>query len=72
MVVSCLPSDQQLVLNLVVLFMSLVNLLLDQLLIELTGIILSALVELAQNGLSTSVEVVVIIIRISLHSLLEL
>jgi hypothetical protein len=71
MVVSCLPSDQQLVLNLVVLFMSLVNLLLDQLLIELTGIILSALVELAQNGLSTSVEVVVII-RISLHSLLEL
>jgi hypothetical protein len=67
MVVSCLPSDQQLVLNLVVLFMSLVNLLLDQLLIELTGIILSALVELAQNGLSTSVEVVV-----SLHSLLEL
>ena len=67
MVVSCLPSDQQLVLNLVVLFMSLVNLLLDQLLIELAGIILSALVELAQNGLSTSVEVVV-----SLHSLLEL
>ena len=62
-----MPSDQQLVLNLVVVLVSLVNLLLDQLLIELTGIILSASVGLAQNGLSARVEV-----ALSLHTLLEL